>query len=44
MKKVQTNLSTKIFIGLILGLITGIIFNFIPESFIRDQILMEFSI
>jgi Na+/H+-dicarboxylate symporter len=41
MKKVQTNLSTKIFIGLILGLITGIIFNFIPESFIRDQILID---
>ncbi|WP_346937875.1 dicarboxylate/amino acid:cation symporter [uncultured Clostridium sp.] len=35
------SLSTKIFIGLILGLITGIIFNFIPESFIRDQILID---
>ncbi|WP_346961575.1 dicarboxylate/amino acid:cation symporter [Clostridium sp.] len=41
MKKGKMSLSTKIFIGLILGLITGIIFNFIPESFIRDQILID---
>jgi len=41
MKKGKMSLSTKIFIGLILGLITGIILNFIPESFIRDQILID---
>ena len=41
MKKYKLNLSTKIFIGLILGLITGIILNFIPQSFIRDQLLVD---
>jgi Na+/H+-dicarboxylate symporter len=41
MKKYKLNLSTKIFIGLILGLITGIILNFIPQSFIRDQLLID---
>ncbi len=41
MKKGKISLSTKIFIGLILGLITGIIFNFIPEGFIRDELLIN---
>lgn len=41
MKKGKISLSTKIFIGLILGLITGIIFNFIPEGFIRDELLID---
>lgn len=41
MKKYKLSLSTKIFIGLILGLITGIILNFIPQSFIRDQLLID---
>lgn len=41
MKKGKISLSTKIFIGLILGLITGIIFNFIPQGFIRDELLIN---
>jgi Na+/H+-dicarboxylate symporter len=41
MTKKQMGLTTKIFIGLILGLSTGIILNFIPESFVRDQILID---
>ena len=41
MKKGKISLSTKIFMGLILGLITGIIFNFIPEGFIRDELLIN---
>lgn len=41
MKKGKISLSTKIFIGLILGLMTGIIFNFIPEGFIRDELLIN---
>jgi len=41
MTKRELGLTTKIFIGLILGLITGIILNFIPESFVRDQILID---
>jgi len=41
MTKKQMGLTTKIFIGLILGLATGIILNFIPESFVRDQILID---
>ncbi len=41
MKKGKISLSTKIFIELILGLMTGIIFNFIPEGFIRDELLIN---
>jgi len=41
MKKGKISLSTKIFMGLILGLITGIIFNFIPQGFIRDELLIN---
>lgn len=41
MKKGKISLSTKISIGLILGLITGIIFNFIPQGFIRDELLIN---
>lgn len=41
MSRKNLNLTAKIFIGLILGLFTGIILNFIPESFIRDKVLID---
>lgn len=41
MAKKTVGLTTKIFIGLILGLLTGIILNFIPASFVRDQVLVN---
>lgn len=42
MKKKKLNLTTIIFIALLLGAVTGISFNlWVPAGFVRDQILVE---
>ena len=40
MKK-KLSLTTKIFIGLIVGFITGLIVNQMPESYLRDTLLIK---